>query len=122
MAGKNQKDDFADMLNAMQEVTGAHPFGQSAQTAVTARGPRRGVPIRQTTKMFMCPDDLDDYDDTCNRAWAGEIEIRYEKSYETKDGDHIIVLCWFEKRASVKSDEIDADSDTEPMVKSGPLS
>jgi hypothetical protein len=118
----DKKDDFAEIMNALQETTGAHPFGHSPAMVTPARAPRKGPPIRQTTRMFECPDELADYDDVCNRAWSGEIDIRYEKSYETKDGSHWIILCWFERRAPARSDEVDGDGDTEPTVKSGPLS
>jgi hypothetical protein len=118
----DKKDDFAETLNRMQELTGAHPFGQAASPVTVSGKSRKGPSVRQCTKMFNCPEELADYDDVCNRAWSGEITIRYEKSYETKTGEHVIVLCWFENKAPARPDQVDSMSDVEPVEKSGPLS
>lgn len=110
-------NDFAKLIeDAQREGSVAHPFG--APSPPRARGRTRGLNVRQTTKMFFCPKDLEDYDEVCNRAWAGEIELRYERNYNTKEGDHVIVLCWFDSRPTKRPDEVEAEGDQEPLERS----
>lgn len=108
-------NDFAKIVEQVQEqLAPAHPFG-SGPSRQRGRGP--SVNVRQTTRVFQLPEDAPDYDDVCNRAWAGEIEIRYEDRHWTKEGDMIVALCWFDARAQRRSNEVEAEGDREPIVK-----
>lgn len=86
--------DFAavmDKANQMTQSAVAHPFGSPTQRL--AQGPR--LPVQQTTQMFYCPRDIAQYDECCNRLWAGEGAVRFEERTFTKEGELLIVLCYF---------------------------
>lgn len=91
--------DFAAILeeaNAPSRSPTAHPFG-GPRAGLLQNGDARGAPVRQTTSLFYAPQDLVAYDEVCNRVFAGEIEIRFEERYTTKEGEIMILLCFFER-------------------------
>ena len=45
--------------------------------------------------MFFCPQDLELYDELCNRAFAGEIDIRYEERTPlVKEGKVMVIISY----------------------------
>lgn len=120
MPGKDAPGGFAEIMEtanklAVSAVT--HPFGMPAQ-GIAAPRPRSGLPIRQSTEVFCLPKGRDDYDLLMNRAWAGEIEIRYEERTWSKESDLMIVVCYFERRIDPRPHDVPSDGDTEPEEKS----
>lgn len=120
---KESSGGFAEVMesaNQMARAPIAHPFGAPLQGVAAAR-PRQGLPIRQTTEVFALPNKADEYDALMNRAWSGEIEIRYEERQWTKESDLMIVVCYFEHRIEPRPHDVAAEGDAEPEEKSRKL-
>lgn len=112
----NSPGDFAAIMaeaNKMAEGGLAHPFGMTPVSIIQG-GRGRAVPARQTTEMCYCPKELEKYDAICNRALAGEIQIRFEERTFTKEGEWLVVVSYLERRAPPQPNEVPAEGDTEP--------
>ena len=109
--------DFAEIMdqaNRMADAAVVHPFG-NGPSPLARVGQGRGLPVRQITQMFYCPKDLAEYDACCNRAWAGEISIRFEERTFTKEGEWLVVVCFMEQdEQRPLPGETSTNGDTEP--------
>jgi hypothetical protein len=52
-----------------------------------------------------------------NRAWAGEINIRYEERTWSKEAELMIAVCYFEQAAIPQLNDVPANGDAEPEEK-----
>lgn len=119
---KESPGGFAEVMDAANQMSRApiaHPFGTPQQGVATQR--RQSLPVRQTTEVFCLPSKKDEYDTLMNRAWAGEINIRYEERTWSKESDLMIVVCYFEQRADPRPHDVPSHGDAEPEEKSRKL-
>lgn len=112
--------DFASVMeeaNKMSKSAIAHPFG--APPAGIMRGGRGQVaPVRQTSNVLYLPKQIAEYDEICNRSWAGDIEIRLEERSFTKEGEVVVFIVYFERRAAMpRPNEVEPEGDAEPEEK-----
>jgi hypothetical protein len=118
---KEAPGDFAAILSKANEMATApiaHPFG-APQAGVAQRA--RGIPVRQTTEVFYLPKDAERYDACCNRAWAGEVTVRYEERSFTKESEVVAIVCYFEQNMLPRIGEVAPHGDAEPEEKSRKL-
>lgn len=112
--------DFASIMEKANEMShGAisHPFGGTA-AGITRGGRGQAAPVRQTSHVFYLPKQIAEYDEICNRGWAGEIEIRLEERTFTKEGEVAVFIVYFERHAALpRPNEVHADGDAEPEEK-----
>lgn len=120
---KEAPGDFASIMGKANEMANAaitHPFGMPMNGVANPRRPQ-GLPIRQCTEVFCLPGKKDEYDELMNRAWAGEIDIRYEERTWSKESDLMIAVCYFERRTEPRPHDVPSDGDAEPEEKSRKL-
>jgi len=121
---KESPGDFASVMadvNQMKNAAITHPFGMPMQGLAHPRQQNAGIPQRQTTEVFYLPKGAAEYDNLMNRAWAGEIQIRYEERTFTKESEVVIIVCWFAQVVQPRPNDVAADGDQEPEEKSRKL-
>lgn len=109
--------DLSQIIEEAQQSIGiAHPFNPAPVT-LDRINHRPQVSTRQKTEMFYCPKQLDEYDECCNRVFAGEITVRYEDRTFTKEGELLIVISYTINKAPQRPAEISVSGDEEPPVR-----